>query len=136
MVLVTIASFKGSLQIISWPIDICAATFFIFQSAFRMWEITKNGKGLSRVRSGEWHSFNPTRIKPHPFFASLWLTLFTVHFVSLTEHFEQAVLSLDKLSIKAVMQTTSEYYRYFLRVCSEPFRKRNRETNWMQSPVV
>ena len=40
----------------------------------------------------------------------------TVHFVLLAERLEQAVLSLDKLSIKYVMQNTSDFYRYFLRV--------------------
>ena len=47
---------------------------------------------------------------------------FTVHFVLQHELLEQAMFSLDKLSKKndnnneAVMQNTSHYYRYLLRV--------------------
>ena len=55
----------------------------------------------------------------------------TVHFVLLAERLEQAVLSLDKLSIKYVMQNTSDYYRYFLQplITKEALRDRMNASN-------
>ena len=62
---------------------------------------------------------------------------FTVHLVLLAELLQLTVLSLEKLSIKAVMQTTSDYYRCYLRVNSgATYYDRGIETKWIQSPVV
>ena len=74
----------------------------------------KNGGGLGRVGSGrvgsgECHSL-PDSTQALLFFRSaLTIAPFTEHFVLPAERLEQAMLSLDMLSIKAVMQTTSDY---------------------------
>ena len=76
----------------------------------------ENGRGLGRVGSG--------RVGWTPLFTQLdpSLTLFSVrrgyiavHFVFLAERLKQAMLSLDKLSIKAVMHTKIDYCWYFIR---------------------
>ena len=84
------------------------------------------GVGSNRVGSRRVNAFlNSTRPKSHFFFRSaLTIVPFTVHFVLQYEGLEQAMLSLNKLSKKtdnnnkAVMQSTSHYYIYFLRVSS------------------
>ena len=76
--------------------------------------VVKNEGGLGRVGSGrvgsgECHSL-PDSTQALPFFRSaLTIAPFTEHFVLPTERLEQAMLSLDMLSIKAVMQTTTDY---------------------------
>ena len=76
----------------------------------------ENGRGLGRVGSG--------RVGWTPLFTQLdpSLTLFSVrrgyiavHFVFLAERLKQAMLSLDKLSIKVVMHTKIDYCWYFIR---------------------
>ena len=81
--------------------------------------------GLGRVG---WTPFS-TRLDPSLTFFPLCrdyravtIVPFTVHFILQHELLEQAMFSLDKLSKKndnnneAVMQNTSHYYRYLLRV--------------------
>ena len=70
--------------------------------------VVKNGGGLGRVGSGECHSL-PDSTQALLFFRSaLTIAPFTEHFVLPAERLEQAMLSLDMLSIKAVMQTTTD----------------------------
>ena len=83
--------------------------------------------------------FFPDSTQASLFFRSaLTIAPFTEHFVLLAERLEQATLSLDKLSIKAVMQTSSECYRHFLRVSSGATlsRKRNRDTLYITTLIV
>ena len=69
----------------------------------------KNGGGFGRVGSGECHSL-PDSTQALLFFRSaLTIAPFNEHFVLPAERLEQAMLLLDMLSIKAVMQTTSDY---------------------------
>ena len=81
--------------------------------------------GSGWVASGERRSLlDSTRLDPSLTFFRSAVTIvpFTVHFVLQHERLEQAMLSLNKLSKKndnnnkAVMQNTSHYYRYLLRV--------------------
>ena len=74
------------------------------------------GAVSGRVESGKRRSLHVSTQASLFFRCTIAIAQITVHFVLLAERLEQAVLSLDKLSIKSVMQNTSDYCRYFLRV--------------------
>ena len=78
--------------------------------------------GSGWVASGERRSLLDSTQASLFFRSAVTIVPFTVHFVLQHERLEQAMLSLNKLSKKndnnnkAVMQNTSHYYRYLLRV--------------------
>ena len=70
----------------------------------------ENGRGLGRVGSGRvgWTPLS-TQLDPSITLFSLRRNYITVHFVFQAERLKQVILSLDKLSIKAVMHTKIDY---------------------------
>ena len=87
-----------------------------------------NGGVLGRIGSGERRSLPDSTQAPFFFRSALSFAPFTVHFVLLTERLKQAILSVNKLSKKAVMQNTKDYNIYFLRVsCGATYYERGIE---------
>ena len=87
-------------------------------NTYHQWRRWSDKTGEFRVgsaRSSERRS-SPNSTQASLFFRSaVTYAPFTGHFVLLAERLKQAVLSLNKLFVKAVMRTTSDCYRYFLR---------------------